>query len=165
MKKIVVLLSYLILAGCSYHDTSIVDAIYLDHGPDPSQYDGSTGNTANQWKETNFTSSEMALFNDLDTVKLEGTSSTLIFRQLPAYPNPFQSVIIISTGFNGSVIAKYVIVDSYFHPIQKKSIRLNIPSTSFQISNIPKGKYRIYVTYSTLGNEHFFKFWGNIWHN
>jgi hypothetical protein len=114
----------------------------------------------------------MALFRELDTAKLVGTSSPLISRQSPAYPNPFQDLIVISTGFeqpfSGNVMAKYVIVDSFFHAIQKKSILLNIASASgctFKIGDIPKGKYRIYVTYSTLGNEHFFKFWGNIWHN
>jgi hypothetical protein len=141
-----------------------------------------SGLSDGQWQPTTFTS-ELPLFESLDTANLTGTTkpdsvitTTSCFNCI--FPNPFKSVASFafnfSNGFNGQMVFKFVIVDNRMNIIDKGALRIqgtsypNIPlnpSTSNAItlmSNIQPGKYRIYFTLSVESNPHFFQCWGNI---
>jgi len=128
------------------------------------------GNTPNdnQWKNISFTSSEMSLFDELDTANLSGTQLPIIGTSSFGYPNPFTDLIRISTSLtqplNGEVVLKFVVVDNKMKSVQKGSMRIYATSSiNFAISgNFSAGNYRLYFTYSSEGHEHFFKSWGNI---
>jgi len=171
MSKFISLLLF-IFVSCTYKDNSPMSAIYRDHGPDPSQYDGSTGDTSKQWRQTDFTSFELSLFDALDTVNLAGTSTPaqLPTSQSPGFPNPFQHYMYVGTGFslgpNDIIIAKYVIVDESFHAVEAGVRRITTGQFAWTIgANLQSRYYRVYVTYSASGNEHFYRFWGNIQKN
>lgn len=122
----------------------------------------------NQWKNTSFLSSELALFNELDTANLSGTQLPVISNSSYGYPNPFVNTISVTTSLaqplNGYVVIKYVIVDNKMNAVQKGGGR--VYATSFINlligTTFGSGKYRLYFTYSADGHEHFFKAWGNI---
>jgi hypothetical protein len=122
----------------------------------------------NQWKNTSFSSSELALFNELDTANLSGTLLPVIANSYYGYPNPFTNEIAVSTSLaqplNGDVVIKYVVVNNKLNPVQKGCARAHVTSTiNFLVpGNFSSGNYRLYFTYSAQGNEHFFKTWGYI---
>jgi len=132
---------------------------------------GSSGNVADQWVSQNFTAAEMAMFNELDTTNLTGTSTPSQIILTAAFPNPFRNYIIIASQcdpvYTGTIVVKYVVVNKFFDPIIKNSLRINYTQSysPFEVANLSKGNYRIYVTYSAINNEHFFKFWGDIQSN
>lgn len=132
-----------------------------------------------QWQPGDFNSSELALFNKLDTTNLSGTTKPdSVVSSSTIFPNPFRSVAAFvfsfSSGFNGQIVFKFVIVNDRMDIVDQGVARIqatsypNIPmnpSTSGAVMinpNVPVGKYRIYFTLSAQGNEHFFKTWGNI---
>lgn len=172
MSKFLSSLLLLAIFSCTYKDSSPMSAIYRDHGPDPSQYDGSTGDTSQQWKQTNFTSFELSLFSGLDTANLTNTitPAQLPTRQTPGYPNPFQHAMFIVAPFYlgpyDAVVAKYVIVDASFRSVEARAIRISSGQSVLTIgANLQAGFYRVYVTFSASGNEHFLNYWGNIQKN
>ena len=128
------------------------------------------GNTPNddQWKNTSFTNSEISLFNELDTANLSGTQLAVINNSSYGFPNPFAHQIRVSSSFaqplNGDLVLKYVIVNSKMKSVQKGCVRIYATSSiNFTVQgNFNPGNYRLYFTYSSQGNEHFFKAWGNI---
>jgi len=128
---------------------------------------GSTPND-NQWKNVNFSGSELALFSELDTANLSGTQLPTISNSSYGYPNPFASYISVHTSLtqplNGEIVVKYVVVDNKMKSVEKGSTRIYITSSiNFMVSsNFSSGKYRLYFTYSAEGHKHFFKSWGNI---
>jgi hypothetical protein len=169
MKKIICLLltslTILYLSCSKSEDLIDVSTIYVtDNNGVPVNKTND-----NQWKLQNFASNEMALFTDLDTVDLSKTEMPISVEQFPAYPNPFSYFATIratpKAPYSGSVIIKYVIVNSKLQPMVKKSQR-STTSFDFLVGNdIGSGKYRIYFTLSSLGNPHFYKSWGNIQKN
>ena len=128
------------------------------------------GNTPNdnQWKNTSFSNTELALFNSLDTANLSGTQLPVIANSYYGYPNPFTNYIAVSTTLaqplNGDIVMKYVVVDNKLNPVQKGCSRIHVTSAiNFLVAgNFSSGNYRLYFTYSAQGNEHFFKTWGYI---
>jgi hypothetical protein len=172
MIKFLSALLLLALISCTYKDSSPMSAIYRDHGPDPGQYDGSTGDTSQQWKQANFTSFELSLFSGLDTANLTNTQTPaeLPNRQAPGYPNPFQHALFIATPFSlgpyDAVVAKYVVVDAAFRSVEARAYHITSSQSVLTIgANLHAGFYRVYVTFSASGNEHFLKYWGNIQKN
>ena len=122
----------------------------------------------NQWKNTEYKSSELDLFNELDTANLSGTLLPVISNSYYGFPNPFTNQIRVSTfltqPLNGEIILKYVVANEHMKSVQKGCVRLYITSSiNFTIQgNFKSGNYRLYFTYSSQGHEHFFKTWGNI---
>ncbi|HEY4966018.1 MAG TPA: hypothetical protein VII28_06450 [Puia sp.] len=135
-----------------------------------------------QWQPKTFTS-ELLLFESLDTANLTGTTKpdsviTTTSRFNCIIPNPFKSVASFSfnfsNGFNGEMVFKFVVVNNHMDIVDKGAVRIqgtsypNIPlnpSTSNVITlspAIPAGKYRIYFTLSAESNPHFYQCWGNI---
>jgi hypothetical protein len=148
-------------------------------------YNGNLVNGPNdgQWSPKEFSSPELNLFSSLDTASLEGTvkpdsvfTSTAIKNCI--FPNPFRTsasfVFNFSSGFNGLLEFKFVIVDDHLKIIDKGAFKIqatsypNIPenpSTSGLVTltpNLSSGKYRIYFTLSSSASQHFYKTWGNI---
>lgn len=157
------------MLSCSKDETTSIDVSSIVTTDSNGVPQGKIGNTDNQWKSQTFTANEMALFTDLDTVNLSKTEMPISVEQFPAYPNPFSNFATVratpKAPFSGSVVIKYVIVNSKLQPVAKKSQRA-ASSFDFIVGNdISSGKYRIYFTLSSLGNPHFYKSWGNIQKN
>ncbi len=159
----------ILLLSCSKAETSAIDVSSIITTDSNGVPQGKIGNTDDQWKSQTFTTSEMALFTDLDTVNLTKTEMPISVEQFPAYPNPFSYFATVratpKAPFSSSVVIKYVIVNSKFQPVVKKSQHA---TTSFDFivgNDISPGNYRIYFTLSSLGNPHFYKSWGNIQKN
>ena len=148
-------------------------------------YNGNLINGPNdsQWSPKEFSSQELNLFSSLDTANLTGTvKCDSVFTGTSSknciFPNPFKTsasfVFNFSSGFNGLLEFKFVIVDDHLNIIDKGTFKIqatsypNIPqnpSTSGPVTltpNISSGKYRIYITLSSEANPHFYKTWGNI---
>lgn len=69
-------------------------------------------------------------------------------------------------GGNDVIVAKYVVVNGSFQIIETGTRRITSSQLVLTVgANLQAGYYRVYVTYSALGNEHFFNFWGNIQKN
>lgn len=124
-----------------------------------------------QWQTKAFNKAEMALFNSLDTVKLENTSTPASVSDNPpgrnaCFPNPFKDAHALYVGFNSDfssdVVVKAVIVDSTMTAKSKLVSRLKGQNGTLFKPNIPAGKYRLYYTLSSEANPHFYKTWGNI---
>jgi hypothetical protein len=166
MKDVKILLFFIFLSSCAKDEATInVSSIFGTDGTgSPTGNIG--GNTSDQWKSQNFTDAEMKLFSELDTASLANTTMPTGVLIYAGYPNPFRDYFKINArsdgNYSGTLIAKYVIVNASMKPIVKNSKRLS-SDLGFGIDgNFPSGKYRIYVTYSSNGNPHFLKFWGNI---
>jgi len=148
-------------------------------------YNGNLINGPNdsQWSPKEFSSRELNLFSSLDTAKMTGTvKSDSVFTNTASknciFPNPFKTsasfVFNFSSGFNGLLEFKFVIVDDHLNIIDKGAFKIqgtsypNIPgnpSTSGLVTltpNVSSGKYRIYITLSSEASQHFYKTWGNI---
>jgi len=124
--------------------------------------------TDGQWQNRPFTESEMDLFTDLDTANTVGTLKPFSASVRYAFPNPFSDLlgvpISLDDNFTGDIVVKYVVVNRSMKVVQKGAQRLQATSRA-QISLIPAfpaGKYRLYFTLNSNGNEHFYKSWGNI---
>ncbi|MEO8853452.1 MAG: hypothetical protein ABI359_06715 [Ginsengibacter sp.] len=145
-----------------------------------------SGLTDGQWENKTFSTQELSLFSSLDTVSLTGTTMPdSVLEEKPishnyAFPNPFnqttQLFLSFSPRFSGQVVLKYVIVDGDFKIVDKSAIRIqatvcSCPSFSSSsgvidlMPNVPSGRYRLYYTLSSQGNNHFYKTWGNIQEN
>ena len=141
-----------------------------------------SGPADDQWQPA-VLESKLFLFGTLDTADLTGTSrpdsvftSTHCFNCI--FPNPFKSVASFSfnfsSGFNGQMVFKFVIVNSRMEIMDKGALRIqgtsypNIPlnpSSSNLITLTPAilpGRYRIYFTLSSESKPHFYQCWGNI---
>jgi hypothetical protein len=122
----------------------------------------------NQWQNKAFTESEMALFNDLDTANIAGTSMPSLTMVRYAIPNPFVDYfgvpLSLNADFAGDIVVKYVIVNRAMKAVQKGVQRLHATSNAyFHITPaFASGKYRLYFTISAESQEHFYKSWGNI---
>jgi hypothetical protein len=122
----------------------------------------------NQWKQQTFSQEEMDLFKDLDTTNLQGTTVPSINRQGNPAPNPFLDYTNLYANLdqplNGTVLVKYVLANSDRKAVYKAALRVPVQNVLvFPVTgNFRAGKYRLYFTYSALGNEHFFKSSGNI---
>lgn len=181
--------SILFLTSCDKSDNSVVNVTTIDVS---AQWKiDANGNTIQgiydgQWLLKTFTAQELALFNSLDTASLSGTLKPDSVKEEGTnynfvYPTPFVShynrVFRFSSGYNGQVVYKYVLVDSLMNPLEKKAVRLqgasfpqspSNPSSSNPIAimhNVPVGRYRLYYTLSTSSHPHFYKSWGNIQKN
>jgi hypothetical protein len=138
-----------------------------------------SGEAKGQWVAAIFTTQEQNLFNGLDTANLTGTTEPdSVAGSSTIFPNPFSSVAALvfsfSSGFNGQVEFKFVVVDTHLNIKDKGAYRIqanpnvnypSLPSNSDFIHlspNIPEGKYRIYFTLSAESNPHFYRSWGNI---
>src|SRR5665213_977575 len=139
-----------------------------------------------QWEDKTFSTQELSLFNSLDTVNLSGTTMPdSVLQEKPlshnySFPNPFnqttQLFLSFSSGFSGQLVLKYVIVNADFTVVDKSAIRIqatvcSCPSLSSSsgiidlMPNTPSGRFRLYYTLSSQGNNHFYKTWGNIQEN
>jgi hypothetical protein len=133
-----------------------------------------------QWEPKVFTEQEKNLFSGLDTAGLAGTGipDSVAVISVAFFPNPFSSVASVmfafSSGYNGQVELKYVIVDNHLNIKNQGAFRIqatydqNIPA-SLSVSNfihlypdIPAGKYRIYFSLSSEIKQNFYMTWGNI---
>ncbi len=132
-----------------------------------------------QWAPKVFTSQEQNLFAGLDTADLTGTvAPDSVFHCSSIIPNPFTTeaffLFSFSSGFNGQIEFKYVIVDDHMNAKDQGAIRIqatnnpNLPSnpsggstTPFS-PDIPVGKYRIYFMLSAATGKVFYSSWGNI---
>jgi hypothetical protein len=138
-----------------------------------------SGPVDGQWGPKVFSTQEQNLFTGLDTASLAGTTTPdSVLSSSTIIPNPFKTeamfVFTFSSGYNGLLEFKYVIVDDHLNVMDKGAIRVqgtsypNIPlnpSTSGAVSftpNIPAGKFRIYYSLSTASNPSFYTSWGNI---
>lgn len=116
-----------------------------------------------------FNESELSLFNSLDTVDLTGTSQPNDVLDVVQFPNPIDTSGIFTLKFQfnntylGYTILKYVIVDDRLHTLAKNTHRLqgNHPSSQVHVS-LQEGKYRLYLTLSSLDNKNYFKKWINF---
>lgn len=145
-----------------------------------------SGMTDGQWGNKTFSTQELDLFKSLDTVDLTGTTvPDSVLEEKPvshnyAFPNPFKQTTNLffrfSPGFSGQIVLKYVIVNGDFTVVKKSAIKIqatvcscpSFSSTSGIIDllpNVARGQFRIYYTLSSLGNDHFYKTWGNIEEN
>lgn len=120
-----------------------------------------------QWQNQSLSTSEMGLFESLDTADLAGTSKPSSVSSSTFYPNPFttQALLYIrfNNGYNGQVKFKYVVVDKSMHPVQKGTALLSINQAFFHLfPDFPSGYYRIYFTLSSQGDGNFYTSWGNI---
>lgn len=142
-----------------------------------------------QWHKKNFTPEELNLFTSLDTANLTGTVTPDSVQETPPYynafyPNPSTGQINIpsffyfanpANGYMGPFVFKCVIVDSMMNPLYKKVIRSSaIPAPGPQHLSwggisitpiLPTGRFRIYFTFSSQADPHFYKSWGNIQRN
>ena len=143
-----------------------------------------SGTQNGQWEAATFSAKEQALFNCLDTADLTGTSKpdSIVAISAPvrntfSYPNPYPHFFyipcIFTKGYDGFFVMKAVIVDSMMRIVYKTTKKLqpvffsqdplgqsfiNVPVDP----NLAAGKYRLYYTFSTAANLHFYKCWGNI---
>ena len=140
-------------------------------------YPNSGGLVHGQWVSDTLTSSQLALFQSLDTAILPNTiipDSVLIKDSHLLYPvnfpSPSKGSVMIFTGLGGRsvpfpwsspIMFKYVIVDSLLEPMEKDAKLLYENQVSI-VPNIPVGRYRIYLTLSTLNKPNFYQSWGNI---
>jgi hypothetical protein len=156
----------LLIIACSKEDEKQADFsnIYLT---DEFGNDLSGNQTDGQWESKVFTANELALFSSLDTNDLSGTTKPATINSHPVYPNPFERYFSLSTtfnrGFSGSTVVKFVIVNTKMQAVQKGAIRLQPNQNGFAIQPaFPTGKYRIYYSFSALGDEHYYTSWGNL---
>lgn len=133
-----------------------------------------------QWEPKVFTTKEQNLFNGLDTANVAGTimPDSVAVSSNAFFPNPFSTVASLtftfSSGYNGQVELKYVIVDNHMNIKDVGAWRVQAtpnqnmplaPSNSNFIHlypDIPVGQYRIYFTLSTDLKRNFYMTWGNI---
>ena len=124
-----------------------------------------------QWQQKTFTKQELELFSSLDTMSLAGTTApaTINNQRTYAYPNPFVGAhdfpLKCESGYNGSCIFKYVIVDNKMKSVDRAVARLYFSNgiASVRVGpEITSGKYRVYYTLSASGKPHFFQTWGNV---
>jgi len=120
-----------------------------------------------QWQNRLLTSSELALFNSLDTADLSGTTMPGSIQSTIFYPNPFLTQALmyfkLNSTYQGQFKLKYVIVDNHMNALQKGSSLLSNSYAFFLLtSSLPSGYYRIYFTLSSQTNENFYTSWGNI---
>lgn len=130
--------------------------------------------TDGQWSRKALSNRELALFNNLDTVSLAGTTTAQAILDTttnlhPFFPNPFQVAHQLTFAFNpgimGDVILKAVVVDSTYAIKYQTWRRISTQSTmsSLQVTpSLSTGKYRFYFTLSTQAAPHFYTSWGNI---
>jgi hypothetical protein len=94
------------------------------------------------------------------------------------FPNPFSTVASLtftfSSGYNGQVELKYVIVDNHMNikaigaqrvqatPNQNMPLAPSNSNFIHLYPDIPIGQYRIYFTLSTDLKRNFYMTWGNI---
>ncbi|HSZ86418.1 MAG TPA: hypothetical protein VK787_10325 [Puia sp.] len=161
---IALLITIICISACSKSDAAIdvSSQNYVDYS---GNFLGSTGSGAASGND--FTSLEIALFNNFDTADLsiytkpDSVYNTIIF------PNPSSSQVILFCTFNAdfsdSILVKYVITDNSLRSVYRSS---GVISGSNRFGNInpsiPIGKYRLFVTLSAKGNDNFYTYWVNI---
>ena len=100
--------------------------------------------------DNNWNACENDLFNFTDTFSYSGLTSTTV-HIVPAYPNPFQSVLGFVALDTGSNVVKLVIVDSSFNVIARTTLG-NIRAEALQPPGIDSNaSYRLY--YRFYGNN------------
>ena len=124
--------------------------------------------------DTAFTPQQIALFSSLDTVDLTGTIKPDSTKMLGAYPNPFYIYVGFHTAsyfrdsVAGSAVVKYVLTDSLLNPVFKTSARLtynppsSVSSLALYVPGLAAGNYRLFYTFSALGNNNYKRAWINL---
>lgn len=126
------------------------------------------------------TPNQLALFQSLDTAGLPNTTipDSILIKYIPfispsIYPSPIVNSGEIVFNYTGSGINrnripfpspamfKYVIVDSLMQPMDKGAKLLQGHNVSIS-PNLPIGRYRLYLTLSTLNNPNFYQSFFNI---